>query len=98
MVVTLVGFVGGWITQIFGVESQLASAFEGASVATFFTFLPSFIYIFIGAFVETTYGNLKIQRFTNASGFVATINVTEKLTKLSAFPPDIHFPDIGTKI
>jgi chromate transporter len=32
----------------------------GAVIATFFTFLPSFVFIFAGApFIETTHGNLK---------------------------------------
>lgn len=60
MVVTFVGFVGGWLTQAFGVEAVFASALVAASVVTFFTFLPSFIFIFMGApFIETTHGNLK---------------------------------------
>ncbi len=46
MVVAFVGFLGAGVA--------------GALVATFFTFLPSFAFIFMGApFVETTHGNLK---------------------------------------
>lgn len=60
MVVTFVGFVGGWVTQVFGPNAIFASAFVAAAVVTFFTFLPSFIFIFIGGpFIETTHGNLK---------------------------------------
>ncbi|PPC97263.1 MAG: chromate transporter [Methylotenera sp.] len=60
MVVTFVGFVGGWVTQVFGPDAVLASAFIAASIVTFFTFLPSFIFIFMGGpFIETTHGNLK---------------------------------------
>lgn len=60
MVVTFVGFVGGWMTHASGVDAIFASAFSAASVVTFFTFLPSFIFIFMGApFIETTHGNLK---------------------------------------
>ncbi len=60
MVVTFVGFVGGWMTHALGVDAIFASAFAAASVVTFFTFLPSFIFIFMGApFIETTHGNLK---------------------------------------
>jgi len=59
MVVTFAGFVGGWITQVFGAEAQFASAFTGATIVTFFTFLPSFVFIFAGGpFVETTHGKL----------------------------------------
>lgn len=60
MVVTFVGFVGGWISQVFGADAVFASAIIAAAVVTFFTFLPSFIFIFIGGpFIETTHGNLK---------------------------------------
>jgi chromate transporter len=46
MVVAFVGYLGAGVA--------------GALVATFFTFLPSFVFIFAGApFVETTHGNLK---------------------------------------
>ena len=61
MVITFVGFVGGWVKQIFGPDALFASAFAAASVATFFTFLPSFIFIFLGGpFIETTHDNLKL--------------------------------------
>lgn len=60
IVVTFVGFVAGWVTQVFGPDAILASALVAASIVTFFTFLPSFIFIFMGApFIETTHGNLK---------------------------------------
>jgi chromate transporter len=46
MVVAFVGFLGAGVA--------------GALVATFFTFLPSFVFIFMGApFIETTHGNLR---------------------------------------
>lgn len=61
MVITFVGFVGGWVKQIFGADAVFASAFTASVVATFFTFLPSFVFIFLGApFIETTHGNLKL--------------------------------------
>jgi chromate transporter len=60
MVVTFVGFIGGWLSQMFGPDAIFASAIFAASVVTFFTFLPSFIFIFMGApFIESTHGNLK---------------------------------------
>jgi chromate transporter len=59
MVVAFVGFVGAWTQAIFG-ANLLAAGIAGALVATFFTFLPSFVFIFMGApFIETTHGNLK---------------------------------------
>jgi chromate transporter len=60
MVVTFVGFVGGWLGQLFGPDAIFASAVLAAAIVTFFTFLPSFIFIFMGGpFIETTHGNLK---------------------------------------
>jgi chromate transporter len=60
MVVAFVGFVGGWTQQVLGAESLLVSGVVAASVVTFFTFLPSFIFIFMGGpFIESTQGNLK---------------------------------------
>ena len=60
MVVAFVGFVGGWTQQILGVDSLLLSGVVAASIVTFFTFLPSFLFIFMGApFIESTQNNLK---------------------------------------
>lgn len=60
MVVTFVGFVGGWVSQVFGPNTILTSALLAAAIVTFFTFLPSFVFIFMGGpFIETTHGNLK---------------------------------------
>lgn len=60
MVVAFVGFVGGWTKALFGVDSLFFAGAVAACVATFFTFLPSFLFIFIGGpLVESTHGNLK---------------------------------------
>lgn len=60
MVVAFVGFVGAWGKEIFGPEALILAGFVGASVATFFTFLPSFLFIFLGGpGVEATRGDLK---------------------------------------
>ncbi|BCM26015.1 chromate efflux transporter [Methyloradius palustris] len=60
MVVTFVGFVGGWVTQVFGPDAVFMSALIAAAIVTFFTFLPSFVFILLGGpFIETTHGNLK---------------------------------------
>ncbi len=60
MVVSFVGFVGGWTKAIFGAESLFLSGAVAAAVVTFFTFLPSFFFILLGApFIESTHGNLK---------------------------------------
>lgn len=61
MVVAFVGFVGGWTQAILGSDSLFLSGVVAASVVTFFTFLPSFLFIFIGApLVESTQNNLKL--------------------------------------
>lgn len=56
MVVTFVGFVGAW-AHATGAPPLIA-ALTGAFAATYFTFLPSFLFIFAGApLVEATRGN-----------------------------------------
>lgn len=60
MVVAFVGFVGGWTKELFGPEALFLAGVAGASVATLFTFLPSFLFILIGApLVEATHGDIK---------------------------------------
>jgi chromate transporter len=60
MVVAFVGFVGGWTREIFGPEMLPLAGITGASVATLFTFLPSFLFILIGGpAVEATRGDIK---------------------------------------
>ncbi len=60
MVVAFVGFVGGWTTQFLGTDSLFVAGALAATVVTFFTFLPSFIFILLGGpLVETTHGDLK---------------------------------------
>ncbi|GAB4167368.1 MAG: chromate efflux transporter [Rhodocyclaceae bacterium] len=63
MVVAFVGFLGGWVKQIFGPEALAWAGVAGGFVAAFFTFLPSFLFILIGApLVEATHGDI---RFTS---------------------------------
>jgi len=59
MVVTFVGFVGGWAQELWGPDARFLAGLCAASVVTFFTFLPSFVLILLGgAIVESTHGNL----------------------------------------
>ena len=59
MVVAFVGFVGGWLTQVLGPGALFAGSALAATVATFFTFLPSFVFILAGGpMVEATHGRL----------------------------------------
>jgi chromate transporter len=56
MIVAFVGFLGGW-----GKEAWLLAAVIGACVASFFTFLPSFIFILAGGpLVESTRDNFRL--------------------------------------
>ena len=80
MVVAFVGFVGGWTHAT--LASPLVSAVLAASVVTFFTFLPSFIFIFMGApFIESTKNNLKL----NAPLTVITAAVVGVIAALALF-------------
>ena len=60
MVVSFVGFVGGWSQALLGPDALLLAGALAAAVVTWFTFLPSFMMILLGApFIESTHGNLK---------------------------------------
>nr|WP_315239555.1 chromate efflux transporter [uncultured Albidiferax sp.] len=59
MVVAFVGFVGGWSKAVLGPEVLFLGAALAATVVTWFTFLPSFIFILAGGpLVESTHGKL----------------------------------------
>jgi chromate transporter len=60
MVVAFVGFVGGWAKEVLGADGLFVGAALAASIVTWFTFLPSFLFILAGGpVVEATHGNLK---------------------------------------
>ena len=60
MVVAFIGFVGAYIQALFGPDLAFMAGAAGAVLVTWFTFLPSFIFILAGGpFVESTHGNLK---------------------------------------
>ena len=60
MVVTFVAFVGGWSRQVLGPDLLFAGAALAAVLVTWFTFLPSFLFILAGGpLVEATHGKLK---------------------------------------
>ncbi|HSW08024.1 chromate efflux transporter [Aquabacterium sp.] len=59
MVVAFVGFVGGWLKQVAGPDALFLGGALAAAVVTFFTFLPSFVFILAGGpAVEATHGKL----------------------------------------
>jgi chromate transporter len=60
MVVAFVGFLGGWGQQVLGPEHLFLGAALAACVVTWFTFLPSFVFILAGGpLVESTHGKLQ---------------------------------------
>jgi chromate transporter len=60
MVVAFVGFVGAYVQSVFGPELQFVAGATAAVLVTWFTFLPSFIFILAGGpLVESTHDNLK---------------------------------------
>jgi chromate transporter len=65
MVVTFVGFVGGWqsseLATLFGPQHRFIAAALAAVLVTWFTFLPSFVFILAGGpFVESTHGEIRL--------------------------------------
>jgi len=60
MVVAFVGFVGAYVQPVFGGDSAFVSGALAACLVTWFTFLPSFLFILAGGpLVESTHGELK---------------------------------------
>jgi len=60
MVVTFVGFIGGYAQAVLGPDSLFWSGALAATLVTWFTFLPSFIFILAGGpLVESTHNDLK---------------------------------------
>ena len=60
MVVAFVGFVGGWGKHVLGSDALFLGAALAAIVVTWFTFLPSFLFIMAGGpLVESTHGKLQ---------------------------------------
>ena len=54
MVVTFVGFVGGYVQTLFGPDRAWLAGIAAAGVVTWFTFLPSFVFVLAGGpFVES---------------------------------------------
>ncbi len=59
MVVAFVGFLGGWSKQVLGPDMLFTGAAAAAMLVTWFTFLPSFLFILAGGpLVESTHGRI----------------------------------------
>jgi len=61
MIVAFVGFVGGWGHALFGPGARFLAGAAAATVVTFFTFLPSFVFILAGGpLVESTRDDVRL--------------------------------------
>ena len=82
MVVACVGFAGGWTHELSGTDALFVSGAAAFCVVTFFTFLPSFLFIFIGGpFIESTHGKLQ----STASLTAITAAVVGVIVNLAVF-------------
>jgi chromate transporter len=60
MVVAFVAFVGGYVKAVFGPDQLFLAGALAAMLVTWFTFLPSFLFILAGGpLVESTHGDIK---------------------------------------
>ena len=60
MVVAFVGFIGAYVKEVLGPQSLFLAGAAAASLVTWFTFLPSFMFILAGGpLVESTHNDLK---------------------------------------
>ena len=60
MVVAFVGFVGGYVKAVFGPDALLLAGAVAACLVTWFTFLPSFLFILAGGpLVESSHNELQ---------------------------------------
>ncbi|MCY1282304.1 putative chromate transport protein [compost metagenome] len=60
MVVAFVGFVGAYVQPVLGVDQAFLGGALAAALVTWFTFLPSFLFILAGGpLVESTHNELK---------------------------------------
>jgi chromate transporter len=81
MVVAFVAYLGGSVNMVVA-ESALMSGALAACVVTFFTFLPSFFFIFVGApYIESTRKNLQLAAPLSA----ITAAVVGVIVKLALF-------------
>ena len=86
MVVAFVGFVGGYVIAIFGPDSRFLAGAVAASLVTWFTFLPSFLFILAGGpLVESTHGDLKFTAPLTAIT-AAVVGVILNLAVFFAYP------------
>ena len=86
MIVTFVGFLGGWSQLQFGSEAALMAGVIAAVIVTYFTFLPSFLFILAGGpLLESTHGKLKFTAPLSAITAVV-VGVIVNLAVFFAYP------------
>ncbi|PZP30731.1 MAG: chromate transporter [Roseateles depolymerans] len=90
MVVAFVGFAGGWHHAALGSTALVAGGLAGALVATWFTFLPSFVFILAGGpLIESTQ---RMPRLTAALGAVTAAAVGVILSLALLFAAQVLWP------
>ena len=96
MVLQFVGFMAGWNNPVDGL-SALASGVVGALITTYTTFLPSFLFIFLGApYIEKLRGNSTL---TGALSGVTAAVVGVILNLALVFGAAVIFPNgSGTNV
>jgi chromate transporter len=91
MVVAFVGFVGGWQATDMG----WSGAILGCVIATYFTFLPSFLFILLGApFIERMRGELHLT--AALSGITAAV-VGVVLNLALFFGKTVFLPELSSE-
>jgi chromate transporter len=91
MVLQFVGFLGGW--KFYAPFSPLTTATLGAFITTWTTFLPCFLWIFLGApHIEKMRGNLKL---TAALSAVTAAVVGVILNLAVSFGEHVLFPNLS---
>ncbi|UUZ70148.1 chromate efflux transporter [Polaromonas sp. P1(28)-13] len=106
MVVAFVGFVGGWTRQVLGPDALFLGAALAATLVTWFTFLPSFVFILAGGpLVESTHGKLQftapLAAITAAVvGVIASLalffiaHIALKTGATAGFPSNVEWPSL----
>jgi chromate transporter len=90
MVLQFIGFMAGWNNPVDGM-SPLVSGVIGALIATYTTFLPSFLFIFLGApYIEKLRGNKSL---TGALSGVTAAVVGVILNLALVFGAAVVFPN-----